>query len=625
MPTEAATDTVPAESSTPPESPTREHTPNATQTTTSTPEPTETTSPTDTVPVEQPALLESVQAISSDTSVVVLDANGQPLPLVTQEAANVIAISDPMWCPAGVPPGGAGCTSSYTSLALLLSDLSAMNSGTGVGANGTIWIESSYDSSVNDPLSTDFTLNGSTLTTWANFSLTLQGGWGGSGNSIFSVPISILNWNNNVTVNNITVNNAAGTGLTIDTSQDVAINNSTFSNNNNTGSSFPIDGHGLDIQRARNVTINNSTFSGNERHGAFINSSTSTILNSTFSGNTQNGASISANNDVAISNSTFSGNGGDGAFIDSLDATITNSTFSGNSGVGATIWLANNVSITNSTFSGNGEDGVYMPSYNITINDSTFSSNGGNGATIYYENVTIANSTFSNNNNVGLSLNGGSLSSTPGVATLICNHFQNNGQDENFTSVIALVRVSCEIIPKPLPQFVIVFPADQDFVEFSLDCTHYSSFLVWLPNGDKVVISCVLSGTARISRLDNTTLPKDLPAGFEYASAFKVDIFQNGVPLPAITTSGSILASFASRHDDPRYSIMVWDEKINDWRILNAYQIDPNGAPVVFPLDPADPQDERRILSGVRLITTYDPDREEVTTNFPGTFVLVQQ
>jgi parallel beta helix pectate lyase-like protein len=608
-PTDSASPTIdPAETSTPiPTQPETLEPPSDTPAGTSTSIPMEST--TETTPLESPAqadpatdaiatevptLTEVLQEVPEDTEVVVLDENGQPLSLVTQEAIDIIANSDPMWCPDGVAPGGMGCTPSYATMDLLLttegSNINAQN------VNGTIWITSGAVSDTN-PIFID----GSSYTNWANFSLTLQGGWSGvsgdatiGSNSSFSVPITISNWLNNVTVNNITVDNTSGDGLTIDT--------------------------------GANATIANSTFSRNSGDGAFMFAQHSTISKSTFNGNGGNGALIDSLN-ATISNSTFNGNSGNGADLSSYDhVTITQSTFSGNSENGLNTFVGNNIAISDSTFSNNGSDGVSTISENVTINNNTFDGNGGNGATLEIGNATVSNNTFSNNVNVGLYLNdgGGSNFGFQGVATLICNHFQNNGQDEDLV-VGTLVRTSCDENPKPLPQFVIIFPPGQDFVEFSLDCTRYSSFLVWLPNGDKVVISCVVSGSARISRLDNTTLPKDLPAGYEYASAFKVEIFQNGVSLPAITTSGSILASFVSRHEDPHYSIMVWDEKINDWKILNEYQIDPNGAPVMFPFDQSNLQDARRILSGVRLMTTYDPDREEVTSNFPGTFVLVQQ
>jgi len=213
--------------------------------TTATPDSAATAASPDGTETTQLTLLETLQQVSSDTSVVVLDANNQPVSLSTQEAADIIAMGDPVWCPAGQAPtpGLNGCTdpgvgnSNYdpTSMQSLLGYLSTMNGGTGVNGNGTIWIASSYDSSINDPTSTGFTLDGNILTTWANNSITLQGGWSGmsgdmsiGSNSIFTVPISILNWNNDVTVNNVTINNSPNGGLLVTSynpSTDVNINN----------------------------------------------------------------------------------------------------------------------------------------------------------------------------------------------------------------------------------------------------------------------------------------------------------------------------------------------------------------------------------------------------------------
>jgi len=520
-PTDSASPTIdPAETSTPiPTQPETLEPPSDTPAGTSTSIPMEST--TETTPLELPTQgdpatdaipTEILQGLPEETEVVVLDENGQALSLVTQEVIDIIANSDPMWCPDGVAPGGVGCTPSYATMNLLLttegSNINAQN------VNGTIWITSGTVSDIN-PIDINSSLF-SSYPNWAEYSLTLQGGWSGingdttiGSNSIFSVPINISSWQNNVTVNNITVNNSAGNGVRIDTT--------------------------------KNVTISNSTFSRNSIDGAWL--------------------------------------------------------------------AANNVSITNSTFNGNL----------------------GDGATIYSPNTTISNSTF-DGNSTGLSIDGGIYDSYgnlvgTGCVTTVNNVYRANGQNKSITNAKIAPCMEPNVTPTPLlpPTSIILVPPGQDFVEFSLDCTRYSSFLIWLPNGDRVVISCVVSGTVRISRLDNTTLPQDLPAGYEYASAFKVEIFQNGVSLPVITTGGSVLASFASRHEDHHYSIMVWDEKIKGWRTLDEYLINPNGAPVVFPFDRSNLEDARRILSGARFIATYDPDREEVTTNFPGSFVLVQQ
>jgi len=70
--------------------------------------------------------------VPENTSVTVLNADGQAEPLATQEAANAIAsTTDPIWCPeapAGQPPtppipGANNCTPSFTSFTLLLTFL----------------------------------------------------------------------------------------------------------------------------------------------------------------------------------------------------------------------------------------------------------------------------------------------------------------------------------------------------------------------------------------------------------------------------------------------------------------------------------------------------------------------
>ena len=91
---------------------------------------------------------------------VVLDEEGEAVPLATQEAAEAIATSDPMWCPDGVHPiaNTGGCTASYTSM----TDLLAALSGAGQPAvDGTIWIEATYDSSIAEPGgTTNITIDG---------------------------------------------------------------------------------------------------------------------------------------------------------------------------------------------------------------------------------------------------------------------------------------------------------------------------------------------------------------------------------------------------------------------------------------------------------------------------------
>ncbi|MBK6794525.1 MAG: hypothetical protein IPG80_18735 [Anaerolineales bacterium] len=131
---------------------------------------------------EEPIPVDLLQDLPADTSLVVLGENGEVLPLATQEAAEVIAIADPIWCPVNVSPtpGANGCTSSFASL----SDLVAGFVPTG---NGTIWIESGNQGG------SAAIINGTTynfpgmIGNWSaakSYDLTLQGGWSGvSGDS----------------------------------------------------------------------------------------------------------------------------------------------------------------------------------------------------------------------------------------------------------------------------------------------------------------------------------------------------------------------------------------------------------------------------------------------------------
>ena len=90
---------------------------------TPTPDVNETASPEEQAPEEEapePALFEQ---IPGDTEVMVLNENGETLPLASEAAMDVILDTDPMWCPAGVQPGGSGCTINFATINALLPPL----------------------------------------------------------------------------------------------------------------------------------------------------------------------------------------------------------------------------------------------------------------------------------------------------------------------------------------------------------------------------------------------------------------------------------------------------------------------------------------------------------------------
>jgi len=174
--------------------------------------------------------------------------------------------------------------------------------------------------------------------------------------------------------------------------------------------------------------------------------------------------------------------------------------------------------------------------------------------------------------------------------------------------------------------------------EFFLDCKLQQSFTYPLPNGDKVEIVCpsgYWSGKATISRLDNTTLPDELPAGFKYASAFVVNISKLREPVQlvggeflreevnVIPDGGYIKTSFVALGQE-NYSILYWDEINSRWIPLKDFMLNEDGEPQDFALYPEDPDSLMKIMSGVQQVNNPFYPRVEVSTNFPGIFVLAQ-
>src|SRR5687768_17479356 len=108
--------------------------------------PTETLEP---MPVqEEPTAAETATEVAASSSVidttdiVILDEQGQSLVVGSQEAANVMATSDPVWCPDSVStptPGSNGCSPSFASIAALLAAMQADPES--FSQNGTIFLE----------------------------------------------------------------------------------------------------------------------------------------------------------------------------------------------------------------------------------------------------------------------------------------------------------------------------------------------------------------------------------------------------------------------------------------------------------------------------------------------------
>jgi hypothetical protein len=443
-------------------------------------------------------------------------------------------------------------------------------------------------------------------------------------------------------------------GLFVVTAGDLLIDRSEFTANHVNGVRASIGGNlfidnsqftgnffnGVGAYSAGDFSIDNSTFAYNHYDGVSAYSDGNlSINNSQFTGNLFSGVNAYSAGNFSINSSQFTDNDLYGAIVGSIgDTTIHNSQFSRNNQDGLNAYIGGNLFINNNQFSNNLANGLYIFSTgNITINDVQFNSNLANGLNIFSAgNITITDSDFRNPGATGafirnagnVIISGGSFSGNAvGLSVSCVTGFSFDAPATTF------VRNITNIFIDPACPIKIDPPQPQTFVQpqgklFALDCSKVQNrYVVPLANGDRGEIFCPVNGEASIDRVDNTILPDNLPAGYTYASAFNVIILQNDKPIPVITEGGYITASFVAQHPEfgDRYSILYWDLQTRTWIPLKDFFLNEHGKPQTFPLFPGVEGDKRLIHSGVSLVTKDGVSRVEVTTNFPGIFVLAQQ
>lgn len=283
--------------------------------------------------------------VPENTTVTVLDANGESQPLASQDAAAAIeTTSDPIWCPAAVAsptPGANGCTDSFTSFDALLTFISG--SATYQGA-GTIYVQQgAYNGGESN---IDF--NAYNLSNISNANLTITGGWNTSSGTVD--PASTSNFTDTrITVGSST--NPWGGSLSIN---NISM---TFTNANGNIPATPENGLTLAAQgdvSLANVSVTNAPSAGAEIDaGGGVN-----IENSKFDRNRTNGAIVRSGGNVTISDSSFSNPANGRRQISGLDVTsagavtLFNVLANENREAGATINAGGAVTIGSSFFSG---------------------------------------------------------------------------------------------------------------------------------------------------------------------------------------------------------------------------------------------------------------------------------
>ncbi len=300
--------------------------------------------------------------VPAGTSVVPLDSSGNPVPLATATAATILSTGDPIWCPSGAAPsaGVGGCSASYSNLAQLVSNLTGTLEP---NANGTIWITNGADTSG----ITTVTLDGSSVTNWGTHSLTVQGGWDGTtGGHIVGVTsfngtnLTISNWGNNVSLNDLIFNNGR---VSVQTTGNINLSDFELKNRVALGSSLILTNI---TGPTSTVHVSNTNVHDNAGDGLSITSnSTVTLSNVTSSSNGGLGAIITTNGAVTIDQGAFSSNGADGLNVSAAgNVNLDNVTADLNNAAGVLhggTWLSTthgNIDVSNSEFSGNFFDGL---------------------------------------------------------------------------------------------------------------------------------------------------------------------------------------------------------------------------------------------------------------------------
>jgi hypothetical protein len=293
---------------------------------------------------------EILTQVPEATEVIVLDQSGEVIPLATQEAVEIVEIVDPIWCPAGVLPGGAGsgCSSNYGTIAELINNM--ISNTTAYTQNGVIYFTATADASI---ALTSSSLGTSDFNTLNDFNITLQGGWNGSivspslsgqtnfGSNSITIGSTGNPWAGNVALNDM-VFNAPGVGtITVyTTTGDITLSNVDVLEQQGTAYTAFLNSSGGAI-----TVQNGSSFDGN-----------ATNYSRGFYATTTGAGQITVS-DTSFSDSQRNGNQSyDGATLSAPIVTLTNVLATGNDGDGITINNANIVTLNNVIASNNGTE-----------------------------------------------------------------------------------------------------------------------------------------------------------------------------------------------------------------------------------------------------------------------------
>ncbi|CAG1001721.1 hypothetical protein ANAEL_03015 [Anaerolineales bacterium] len=354
---------------------------------------------------EEVTIPEILEQLPEDTALVVVDEEGEALPLVSTEAAEVLAAPDPYFTAGGTTyrflPSGADC-SAYAAGTCFTSDTPIQDAVVYLSTtlntkpdDGNIYVESgTYTENVFvDGFA--WTTAGGDIPDY----LGIIGAGSGVGGSTLTGSFSILGMNA-FTLSGFTVNADSGDAIYVD------------------GQEGALELADLEVIATMDEATGISVWS---YHGDVDLTNVSSTTRGT-------GLRISADDgDVNLNGIDMSGNSFDGAVVDAWNGSLTvqQSNFSGNGGSGLFAGaLAGDVTLSNATANGNSGSGAILSGYDITVNGGEFSKNGnGEGVGLFlfsFNNLTLNNVTATENEGSGF-MGGG-----PGTATINGGNFSGN-------------------------------------------------------------------------------------------------------------------------------------------------------------------------------------------------------
>ena len=500
-----------------------------------------------------------IAQMPDNVDVIVLDEQGEPLPLASQEAAEIMALPDPQFCPTGALPGDATCRPVRTTIQAAINDAKA------AGVAGTVYVQSG-------------TYNETTITI-ADFStaLTIQGVAGLSPYSVLTNPadrpvingrILIQDGNDFGNVGN-TANITLADLIINDSNTSFGDNPAIFADRNTADLTFinldlnaPGSGNsGLVVNNhSGNVFLTNVDASGTANVGASVNNTSGTgnvtVTGSTFNDNNSDGLNVRSRGVITVVEGTANQNGDDGADLNNDQGTSTK-----------------NIEVVKSTFNGNNDDGLNAVSDgDITLTNVTAQNNRGDGVDLDFPTFGASGSSHI------ATICGGSLSGQSGFGNYNVELTDDNKRVTNLTPnnwnpSNGWDMTGCPVEPptggggtttggggtgNSRDTKSQIIPVTGVLSE-DLGCTPSDTTLQM--EGFEVIIANLCGYETRLSKVLEAELPADLPNSAQYVSGLNVNLVQDGntVALLPAGASMTVLFTIPSGKEGDTFGILHWD------------------------------------------------------------------